>query len=106
MKSFVTQLILLVVLFFFYSTPGNAQSGGEYEIVKSSINSGGGIVSGGEFEINSSIAQTVTQSTSNGEYQLESGFWTSASNLFTDILFKNSFEAIVVLLQTINEVEK
>lgn len=68
-----------------------AQTGGNFEITKSSIDTGGGLADGGNFSINSSIGQAdASNELTGGDFALTGGFWTSSNN--NDIIFKNGFE--------------
>ena len=68
-------------------------SGGNFEITKSTIDSGGGISSGGNFTLTGSIGQPDAnrQISTGGGFALAGGFWASASVI--DTLFKDSFES-------------
>ena len=86
-NTFAFSITLLLAV----STFALAQStGGEFTIVKSTIDNGGGTSSGGEFSISGTIGQSdATDRVSvGGEYLLSGGFWA----VINDVLFKNGFE--------------
>lgn len=61
----------------------------QYEIIKYSVNNGGGKMSGGNFEINTSIGQSdVNDNQSGGDFLLRSGFWHGNN----DLIFKSGIE--------------
>ena len=95
MSYSLKKFLFIFIFSVFIGTTSLAQSGGEFEITKSTVNNGGGISSGNGFVLTGSIAQTVTQSSSNGDWQVDSGFWPS-SPIVIDI-FKNGFEAAVIV---------
>jgi len=71
-----------------------AQStGGDFELVKSTIDSGGGVSSGGAFLLTGTIGQpdASQQTAMGGEYSLAGGFWANAT--INDVIFKDSFES-------------
>lgn len=70
-------------------------SGGDFAIVKSTIDSGGGVSTGGDFRITGTIGQhDATNGTSGGgQFKLAGGFWgNSAAAVTGNDLFKDSFE--------------
>ena len=70
-------------------------SGGDFVIVKSTIDSGGGVSAGADFRITGTISQhDVTNGTSDGgQFELAGGFWANSGAAVTgDDLFKDSFE--------------
>lgn len=71
----------------------SAQSGGEFTIIKSTIDAGGGESQGGEFKINGTIGQAdASAKISGGEFSLTGGYWTASND--DDLIFKNGFEAL------------
>jgi hypothetical protein len=66
-------------------------SGGEYEVTKSTIDSGGGTSTGGDFSLTGTIGQpdSNAQISSGSEFLLAGGFWAKA----IDTIFKNGFES-------------
>ena len=52
-----------------------SQSGGNFEIKKSVIASGGGESDGGSFSLKGTIGQPVASKSSGGNFSLSSGFW-------------------------------
>lgn len=58
-----------------------AQSGGDYEIIKSAIGGGGGTCSGGDYSLKGTVGQANTGILNGGDYSLNGGFWSpSAGN--------------------------
>ena len=57
--------------------PGWGQSGGSYEIRKSSIDAGAGRSSGGDVSLSGSVAQADAsmQTSAGGDFALTGGFW-------------------------------
>ena len=68
-------------------------SGGDFDIVKNTIDGGGGVSSGGAFSLTGTIGQPDAneKTVTGGEYLLADGFWANAIN--TDVIFKDSFES-------------
>ncbi len=68
-------------------------SGGDFEITKSTIDSGGGISVGGDFSLTGTIGQPDAnpQISTGGSFALAGGFWANATII--DLIFKNSFES-------------
>ena len=66
-------------------------SGGDFEIVKSTVDNGGGTSVGGEFSLTGTIGQhdASRQSSAGDEYLLAGGFWAKTS----DIIFSDGFES-------------
>ena len=67
-------------------------SGGDFEIVSSTIDGGGGLSAGGEFSLHGSIGQPEAGQTplSGGEFTLSGGFW--ASSATDEVIFSDGFE--------------
>jgi hypothetical protein len=67
-------------------------SGGDFDLVKSTIDSGGGVSSGGTFSLTGTIGQPDAnqQVAMGGEFVLAGGFWANAT--VNDLIFKDSFE--------------
>lgn len=71
-----------------------AQStGGDFEIIKNTIDSGGGVSTGGAFSLTGTIGQpdAYQEVAKGGEYSLAGGFWANAT--INDVIFKDSFES-------------
>jgi len=68
-------------------------SGGDFEITKSTIDSGGGTSSNGEFSVTGTIGQPDAnpQLSKGGGFTLSGGFWANAT--IVDVIFKDSFES-------------
>jgi hypothetical protein len=57
----------------------HAQSGGNFDLKWSTVDSGGGISSGGTFTISGTVGQPDAGSLSGGQFKLEGGFWSGLS---------------------------
>ena len=69
-----------------------AQSGGNFEIKKSTLDGGGGLSTGGIFSLNGTVGQAeAADKIAGGVFSLTGGFWAQAS-ANNDIIFKNGFE--------------
>lgn len=91
MKREITLLSALAVL---TTAVAFAQSsGGDFEITKSTIDSGGGASTGGDFTITGTIGQAdANRQTSTGtDFSVAGGFWANAA--VVDAIFKDSFES-------------
>ena len=53
----------------------HAQSGADYDLTWSSVNSGGGISAGGDYCVGGSVGQPETGALSGEGYNLVGGFW-------------------------------
>lgn len=91
MKRTVTSTLAIVALAASALTLG--QSGGEFEITKSTIDGGGGTSSGGEFSLTGTIGQhdAGTQILRGGEFSLAGGFWANAE--VVTVIFQDGFES-------------
>lgn len=70
-------------------------SGGEFEITKHSIDSGGGRSTGGNFVLDGTLGQpdASLSTASGGEFQLTGGFWANGVIVPAgELLFSDSFE--------------
>lgn len=84
-------LVLAIVLSAGISTVIQAQSsGGGFEIVKSTIDAGGGVSAGGDFILAGTIGQPDAglQTSSGGSFLISGGFWAEAE----DESFSDGFE--------------
>ena len=68
-------LFIVICLLFVGVITVRAQSGGDYEIKRHVIASGGGEVSGGDYTLNGTVGQHAAQTISGGDYVLYGGFW-------------------------------
>lgn len=59
----------------------NAQSGGEYSIKKSTVDSGGGTVTGGAYAVTGTVGQSDTGDLSGGAYAVTGGFWSPSQQV-------------------------
>ena len=73
----------------------DAQSGGAFEITRSTVDAGGGASSGGDFVLVGTIAQPDADPAiaSGGGFTLRGGFHAAAAPPPTDAVFKDSFES-------------
>ncbi len=69
-----------IIFIFALSVFASAQSGGQFEITKSVISSGGGTSSGGNFSLSGTFGQTVAEKSTGGNFDLNSGFWGGGSS--------------------------
>ena len=84
-------LILIASLLMFSSLAPAQQSGGDFEIISSPIDSGGGTSAGGQFSLSGTIGQpdASKQQLSGGEFLLSGGFWGKA----VDRIHMDGFES-------------
>ncbi len=80
-QSFVRWISLIVCLAFIAGAamisgyqPAQAQTGGAYDLARSTI-TGGGITSGGAYELNGATGQADAGEMNGGVYTLGGGFW-------------------------------
>jgi hypothetical protein len=59
----------------FFATTSRAQSGGQFDLSWSTIDSGGGTSSGGPFRLSGTIGQPDAGTLTGGSFKLEGGFW-------------------------------
>ncbi len=72
------------------STTVFSQSGGGFEIDRSTVSdAGGGLSQGGDFELQGTIGQADAGNHAGTGFTLTGGFWVEAE---TDALFKDSYE--------------
>ena len=86
--------IAVAFLFILISAIALAQSsGGNFEIVKSTIDNGGGTSVGGEFSLTGTIGQhDASRHISTGVgFSIAGGFWADA--FVSDAIFKDGFES-------------
>jgi hypothetical protein len=71
-----------------------AQSGGTFEIVRSTVDGGGGRSSGGDFELVGTIAQPDADPAiaTGGTFTLRGGFHTASGAPLADPIFADGFE--------------
>jgi len=84
------QVIFVALLLTISAFVPAQQSGGEFEITSSTIDSGGGTSAGGEFSLSGTIGQPDATGNvlSGGDFLLSGGFWANA----VDRIFGDGFE--------------
>jgi len=83
----------LAGFFLAYSTTFAGPSGGDFEIVSSTVDGGGGRSSGGNYVLVGTIGQpdaSLVDSTGD-VFQFAAGFWARIKEI-TDLIFSDSFE--------------
>ena len=88
-----TVILVLATLVFLVSAVALAQSsGGDFEIIKNTIDGGGGMSQGGDFTLTGTIGQpdAGNKVLSGENFSLSGGFWANAT--IFDEIFKDSFE--------------
>ena len=87
----ITTVATLCALFVLISAVALAQSsGGDFVLLKSTIDSGGGTSTGGDFSITGTIGQhDANGQSSGGDFLLAGGFWAKAN----DMIFSDGFES-------------
>jgi hypothetical protein len=72
---------------------GLAQSGGSFDVRRSTVDAGGGRSTGGAFEITGTAGQPDVGVSSGGTFEFRGGFWAGpAPSDAPDVLFSNGFE--------------
>lgn len=84
------QLLFVALLLTISAFVPAQQSGGDFEITSSTIDSGGGTSVGGQFSLSGTIGQpdATSKISSGGDFVLAGGFWANA----VDRLFGDGFE--------------
>jgi hypothetical protein len=69
-------------------------TGGDYVLIKNTIDGGGGSSAGGDFELTGTIGQpdAASQTASGNEFALAGGFWAQIGNLVIELIFEDGFE--------------
>lgn len=91
-RSRTASVMICALLAFSVAQAG--PSGGDFEIVNSTMDSGGGISSGGDFVLVGTIGQpdaTLVDSTG-GAFKMAGGFWAKVRELI-DLIFEDGFES-------------
>jgi hypothetical protein len=72
---------------------GHGQSGGSFELRRSTIDGGGGRSTGGAFEATGTIGQPDAGASAGGAFELRGGFWAGPAPVdASDGLFSDGFE--------------
>ena len=77
-------VIALLMACLLMIVPALAQTGGDYEIIWSTIDGGGGQSSGGPYTLTGTIGQPDAAWSSGGQYELLGGFWPGGPLCFVD----------------------
>jgi len=101
-KQFMNRKILWAVFLMtalgLSNTPSLANQppleGGDFKILRATLDAGGGVSSGGEFVLRGTSGQPDAGRSDAGEIGLRSGFWTTRGPI-EDRLFRDRFEVIV-----------
>ncbi len=93
MKMRILIASTLLALMLVPSASTFAQSGGDFVIVKSTIDGGGGTSSGGDFVLSGTIGQpdASVETSRGGDFALAGGFWAMVEEIM-DLIFFDSFE--------------
>jgi phage-related tail fiber protein len=71
----------------------DAQSGGDYDLVRSVIGAGGGRSADTQYQVDGSIGQSATAELAGGDYRLRGGFWVgAAAGIQPETMFADGFE--------------
>lgn len=90
MKIIINRLIIVSLVLSFTSV---AQSGGDFNIKKSTTDAGGGQSIGADFVMTSTIGQAdASKKISGGAFTLMGGFWSADPIVHEDMMFKDGFE--------------
>lgn len=76
------------------SVTAGQPAGGDFVLVKSTIDGGGGSSTGEDFVLAGTVGQpdAGTQTVSGDEFALAGGFWARIENLVVELIFKDGFE--------------
>jgi hypothetical protein len=91
-RSYVT--IFAISLLLAASLPAGQPAGGDFVLLRSTVDGGGGSSSGEGFILTGTVGQpdAGTQTASGGEYALAGGFWAQIGNLVVELIFGDGFE--------------
>jgi hypothetical protein len=84
MKSNTSKSLKAAILCFsigLFVATSRAQSGGQFNLSWSTIDTGGGSSSGGQFVLNGTIGQPDTGTLMGGNFKIEGGFWSGVQVL-------------------------
>ncbi len=87
--------LIISIILIYSASMATAQSGGTFEIKRSTIDNGGGQSTGGSFELTGTIGQAdASQAMTGGAFSLSGGFWSpSDSQPQADPIFSDGFES-------------
>lgn len=84
---------LLALLLVLTIGQAGAQSGGDYDLVRSVIGAGGSRSTDAQFQVDGSIGQPATAELAGGDYRLRGGFWIGAAvGAQPETVFADGFE--------------
>jgi len=69
-----------------------AQSGGTFEIRRSTFDAGGGRAAAGPYALVATVGQADAHYSEGGAYALRGGFWGAGGNVLSDAIFADGFE--------------
>lgn len=74
--------------------PAGPIAGGDFVLVKSTVDGGGGSATGGDFVLTGTVGQpdAGTQTAFGNEFALAGGFWAQIGILVIEQIFKDGFE--------------
>jgi len=86
--------IVVISLLLAASLPAGQPAGGNFVLLKSTIDGGGGSATGGNFVLTGTVGQpdTGAQPASGGEHALAGGFWAQIGSVVTELIFADGFE--------------
>lgn len=70
----------------------HAQSGGTFEIRRSTIDAGGSPSATGAWAVTGTVGQPDAHYSEGGAYALRGGFWGAGGNVLSDAIFTDGFE--------------
>ncbi len=95
MHTYKQLILVLMALLLAPSLDSQAQSGGGFEIRRSTIDGGGGRSTASTFALTGTAGQADASFSSGGNFEVRGGFWAGASASSSggnDNLFNNGFE--------------
>jgi hypothetical protein len=89
----VLLLLLGAMALGLFIADARAQSGGDFEIRRSTIDAGGGRSTGSNLQLIGTIGQPDAGLATGGTFELRGGFWAAATPAgATDVVFSDGFE--------------
>lgn len=92
-RWFTLSVLISLALLLAASLQAGSAAGGDFSIVKSTIDNGGGVSSGGNFVLKGSIGQhdASPQTASGGNFRQAGGFWAQVAEI-AELIFRDGFE--------------